>query len=189
MSELGKIIYITGGARSGKSRLAEELIFESKKDRIYVATSITFDEEMRERVRLHKLQRGEEWITIEAYKDIYKYLEMYKNKNMIVLLDCLTNMVSNNMILDTERDWDNLSQEELAKIEKNIENQVIKTLEFVKESTLDIIVVSNEIGMGVVPPYALGRYFRDICGRMNQLVGNRSDEAHLVVSGFKLKLK
>ena len=186
---MGKIIYVTGGARSGKSSYAEELIFESKKERIYIATSIAFDGEMKERVRLHKLQRGEEWITIEAYKGIPKYLETYKNEEMIILLDCLTNFVSNNMILETERDWDNISQEELSKIEKEIEVQVIEILEFVKESKLDMVVVSNEIGMGVVPPYALGRYFRDICGRMNQLVGKKADEAHLVVSGLKIKLK
>lgn len=186
---MGKIIYITGGARSGKSSFAESEIFKSEKERIYVATSLTFDDEMKERVKLHKIQRGEEWITIEEYKNIEKYLEPYKSQEKIVLLDCLTNMVSNNMIMDRPVDWDTISQEELQKIEKEIEIQVEKIISFIKESSLDMIVVSNEAGMGLIPPYALGRYFRDICGKMNQIVAKNSEEAYLVVSGLTLKLK
>lgn len=186
---MGKIIYVTGGARSGKSSFAEGEIFRSGKERIYVATALTFDDEMKERVKLHKIQRGEEWITIEEYKEIEKYLKPYEKEEKIVLLDCLTNMVSNNMIMDRDVDWDNISQDELQKIEKEIELQVKRILKFVKRSTLDMVVVSNEAGMGLVPPYALGRYFRDICGRMNQIVAKNSDEAYLVVSGLTLKLK
>lgn len=186
---MGKIIYITGGARSGKSSFAEEEIFKSKKERIYVATALTFDDEMKERVKLHKIQRGEDWITIEEYKDIEKYLKKYEFQEKIVLLDCLTNMVSNNMIMDRDIDWDKISQNELQKIEKEIEIQVNNIISFIKSSSLDMIVVSNEAGMGLVPPYALGRYFRDICGRMNQIVAKNSNEAYLVVSGLTLKLK
>ena len=97
MRHLGKIIYVTGGARSGKSSFAEKIVFELNKEKIYVATAISFDEEMKERVRLHKIQRGDNWITIEGYKNVDKMLEKYKEFNGVVLLDCLTNLVTNNM--------------------------------------------------------------------------------------------
>ena len=186
---MGKIIYITGGARSGKSSFAEKKVFESEKEKIYIATAISFDEEMKERVRLHKIQRGEDWITIEGYKNISNILSEYKNLNKIILLDCLTNMVTNNMIMDGDVDWDKITQESLRDIENEIKNEVQDLIDFIKDSSLDMIVVSNEVGMGLVPPYALGRYFRDIGGRMNQLVAKESDEAYLVVSGLELKLK
>lgn len=186
---MGKIIYITGGARSGKSSFAEKKVFESEKEKIYIATAISFDEEMKERVRLHKIQRGEDWITIEGYKNISNILSEYKNLNKIILLDCLTNMVTNNMIMDRDVDWDKITQESLRDIESEIKNEVQDLIDFIKDSSLDMILVSNEVGMGLVPPYALGRYFRDIGGRMNQLVAKESDEAYLVVSGLELKLK
>lgn len=186
---MGKIIYITGGARSGKSSFAEKKVFQLEKKKIYVATAISFDDEMKERVRLHKLQRGDNWITIESYKNIYKLLEEYKEVNGVVLLDCLTNLVSNNMIMDREIDWDIASQDTIREIEKEIKNEVQKLIDFIKGSSLDMVVVSNEIGMGLVPPYALGRYFRDIAGRMNQLVAKECHEAYLIVSGLELKLK
>lgn len=186
---MGKIIYVTGGARSGKSTTAEEIVLNSGKDKIYIATSIAFDEEMKERIRLHKIQRGESWITIEAYKELDKKIKKYSQEKKIILLDCLTNFISNNMIIDVERDWEKISQIEVKEIEKEIEREIVKILEVAKNSQLDIVIVSNEIGMGVVPPSYLGRYFRDICGRMNQLVASSADEAYLIVSGLKIKLK
>lgn len=186
---MGKIIYVTGGTRSGKSSFAEKVVFQLNKEKIYVATAISFDEEMKERVRLHRIQRGENWITIEGYKDVDKLLEQYKNLNGVVLLDCLTNLVTNNMIMDKDLDWDNLSQEVLKEIENDIKNQIQNLVRFIKNSSLDMVIVSNEVGMGLVPPYALGRYFRDIGGRMNQLIGKECDEAYLIVSGLELKLK
>lgn len=186
---MGRIIYITGGVRSGKSSYAEEIVIESKKERVYVATSIVFDEEMEDRVKKHKKQRGDNWITIEEYKNIPKYLEQYKKDKKIVLIDCLTNLISNCMIIDKDIDWDNISMEEVNFIENEIKKYIEDILKFIKESSLDMVIVSNEIGFGVVPPYALGRIFRDICGRMNQLVAKNSDEAYLVVSGLKIKLK
>ncbi|MGL5279863.1 MAG: bifunctional adenosylcobinamide kinase/adenosylcobinamide-phosphate guanylyltransferase [Cetobacterium sp.] len=186
---MGKIIYVTGGARSGKSSFAEKKVFQLNKEKIYVATAISFDEEMKERVRLHKIQRGENWVTIEAYRNLYKILEEYKDLNGVVLLDCLTNLVSNIMIMDRNINWDKITQDIVKEVEEEIENEVQKLIDFIKNSSLDMVVVSNEVGMGLVPPYALGRYFRDIGGRINQLVGRECHEAYLIVSGLELKLK
>ena len=106
------IIYVTGGAKSGKSRFAEELAMKKEK-RIYLATSIPFDNEMKSRVKRHKEQRGNDWTTIEAYRDIEEILQNVENiaETEVILLDCLTNMVTNIMIMEKETDWDNISDE------------------------------------------------------------------------------
>ncbi|MGL4425699.1 MAG: bifunctional adenosylcobinamide kinase/adenosylcobinamide-phosphate guanylyltransferase, partial [Cetobacterium sp.] len=180
---MGKIIYVTGGARSGKSCFAEKKVFQTNKNKIYIATGIAFDEEMKSRVNFHKIQRGEDWKTIESYKNLPDQLESYKMSESVVLLDCLTNFVTNNMILDRDINWDNISQNDLFKLEEEIKRELQKLIDFIKESLLDIVIVSNEVGMGLVPEYPLGRYFRDIAGRMNQLVAKESHEAYLIVSG------
>lgn len=187
---MGRIIYFTGGSRSGKSRHAEQYIIDKNyKDKIYLATAIIFDDEMRARVAKHKEQRGENWITIEGYKNAVELIKPYIKKNGVILLDCLTNMVTNLMIMEKEYDWDHIPNEELTSIENNIKKEVEELLEYIKSSDQDIVIVSNEIGMGIVPAYALGRHFRDICGRMNQIAAAKADEAYFVVSGIKMKLK
>lgn len=188
--EMGRIIYFTGGARSGKSFQAEQYISDrdySKK--IYVATSIPFDEEMKSRVEKHREQRGKGWITVEGYRDLQAKLSQYVEDGGVVLLDCLTNMVSNLMIMDRDTDWNNISTSNLDEIEKEIVEEIRNLLEFFATSSMDLVIVSNELGMGIVPAYPLGRYFRDICGRANQLAGKYSDEAYMAVSGLQLKLK
>lgn len=187
---MGKIIYFTGGARSGKSTQAEQYIFERDySSKIYVATSIPFDEEMKLRVKKHREQRGENWITVEGYKNLIEKLSPNVQENGVILLDCLTNMVTNLMIMDRDVDWDNISMESLEKIEQEITEETEKLFNYFKEIPMDAIIVSNELGMGVVPAYPLGRYFRDICGRINQMAGKYSDEAYMAVSGLQLKLK
>ena len=187
---MGRIIYFTGGARSGKSAQAEQYIFDREyTKRIYIATSIPFDDEMKLRVKKRREQRGEDWITIEGYRDLIKKISPYVAKDGVILLDCLTNMVTNLMIMDKDIDWDNLPMESLEQIEKEISQEVNKLFDYFREIPMDTVIVSNELGMGVIPPYPLGRYFRDICGKVNQMAGKYSDEAYMAVSGLQLKLK
>jgi len=107
----------------------------------------------------------------------------------VILFDCVTNFVSNYMIMDREIDWDNVDLSLVHEIEDKIEEETINFLEFVKSKKCDCVFVTNEIGSGLVPDYPLGRYFRDICGRINQLIAKNSDEAYLAVSGIKVKIK
>lgn len=187
---MGRIIYFTGGSRSGKSRHAEQYIADmGYKDRVYLATAIIFDDEMRARVAKHREQRGENWTTVEGYKNTVELVKPHIKKGGVILLDCLTNMVTNLMIMEKEYDWDHMPDEELTSIENNIKKEVEELLEYIKSSDQDIVIVSNEIGMGIVPAYALGRHFRDVCGRMNQIAAAKADEAYFVVSGIKMKLK
>ena len=184
---MGKIIYITGGARSGKSTLAENIALTNYKTRTYLATAIPYDDEMVDRIDKHLAQRGEDWETIEGYSGISKLLEE-KLESDVVLLDCLTNMVSN-LLLDNHVDWDMVTPNEVNEMEDKIMLEIDDLLKCIEEYRGDFIIVSNELGMGLVPPYPLGRYFRDISGRINQRIANESHEAYMVVSGLKVRLK
>jgi len=184
---MGKIIYITGGARSGKSLLAETMSLDNYKTRTYLATAIAYDDEMIDRIEKHLIQRGKNWETIEGYKNISNLLEG-KIQTDVVLLDCLTNMVSN-LLLENNVDWDMVTPSEVNKMEDEILLEIEGLLACIKSYKGDFIIVSNELGMGLVPPYPLGRYFRDISGRINQRIANESHEAYMVVSGIKVRLK
>lgn len=188
---MGKIIFFTGGARSGKSKFAEEYIKENNYlNKIYYATAIPFDDEMKDRIKKHIERRDESWKTVEAYKDLIKNLdsELFKICN-VILFDCITNFVSNYMIMEREIDWDKISQKEVSNIENEIIQEIKEFLAWIKKSEMDCVFVTNEIGMGLVPSYPLGRYFRDICGNVNQIIAKESDEAYLAVSGIKVKIK
>lgn len=184
---MGYLIFVTGGARSGKSTFAEKLAKEELTSVVYIATAIPFDDGMKDRIARHQEQRPALWETIEQYKNFETMKEdpAFK-KAEIVLFDCLTVMVTNNM-LDFPVDYDTCSMEKVSEVEEAIKIEVETLLDVCKEKTL--IVVSNEVGLGLVPAYKLGSYFRDIAGRMNQLVASRADEAYFTVSGIPMKLK
>ena len=182
------IVYVTGGARSGKSSFAEALA-EKGKERVYLATAKIYDEEMRERVRKHREQRGKGWTTVEAHSCLDEMLEKSAAGKDLILVDCLTNMVANLMLEDRDLDWDKVSTEKVAEIEKAVMTELQKLIGFSKRFSGRVIVVSNELGMGIVPSYPLGRHFRDIAGRANQRVAQEADEAYLIVSGISVKLK
>ena len=186
---MGKIIYITGGARSGKSSFAEKLIKERYNSKIYLATAIPFDDEMKDRIEKHKKQRGRDWKTIENYKNHSGILKNHIEGYDVILLDCITNMVTNLMIMENEYDWDKISMKEVDTIREKIIDEINSLIEFIKENNIDMVAVSNEVGLGLVPANPLGRHFRDIGGKINQIMGEASEEAYLVVSGLNIKLK
>ena len=193
------LIFVTGGAKSGKSKFAEEMLLKlnnGKQKNIYLATSLVFDEEMKEKVRLHKKRRKDKWFTVEAYKNFENELSnFFENNDKIknnMLVDCLTNMITNIIFENQNIDWDNFEKklyiQTLEKLNKDVEHSVIKLLN-VADQFENAIIVSNELGMGLVPSYPLGRYFREIAGKMNQIVAETADEVYLVVSGIPMKIK
>ncbi len=186
---MGKIIYITGGARSGKSSFAEKLIHERYQSKIYLATAIPFDDEMKDRIEKHKKQRGRDWKTIENYKNLADILKNHIAGYDVILLDCITNMVTNLMIMEEEYDWDNISMKQVDKIREKVIDEITSIINFIKENDIDMAAVSNEVGMGLVPETPLGRHFRDIGGKINQIMAEAADEAYFVVSGLNIKLK
>lgn len=193
------LIFVTGGAKSGKSKFAEEMLLKlnnGKQKNIYLATSLVFDEEMKEKVRLHKKRRKDEWFTVETYKNFENELSnFFENNDKIknnMLVDCLTNMITNIIFENQNIDWNNFEKklyiQTLEKLNKDVEHSVIELLN-VADQFENAIIVSNELGMGLVPSYPLGRYFREIAGKMNQIVAETADEVYLVVSGIPMKIK
>ena len=181
------IIYVTGGARSGKSRFAEKLADESK-EKLYIATAILFDEEMKSRAEKHKLDRGDSWETFEGYRNLDKVLSENSCKESI-LLDCITTMVTNIMFEDGEKDWERITKDELDELERKVTSEIDKLLSEGEKFRGNLIIVSNEVGMGLVPEYPLGRHFRDIAGRVNQIIAEKADAGYFLVSGIPMKIK
>jgi adenosylcobinamide kinase/adenosylcobinamide-phosphate guanylyltransferase len=182
---LSKITLVTGGSRSGKSTFGEGMLKEKDKV-LYIATSIITDDEMRERVAIHKERRNKNWETFEGYKDLTKVIK--ESECRFIMLECVTTMITN-LIFDKYTDFDNISKEEIQVLEENISEQFIEVVSACNESDKELVIISNEVGFGLVSEYKLGRIFTDISGRINQLLGKVSDEAYLIVSGLPLKIK
>ena len=186
---MSRLVMITGGARSGKSTFAEKELHDNY-DRVgYIATAIAFDDGMKDRIKKHQDQRPDNWGTIEWYKGIenLKTSEVFRDYD-VFLLDCLTLMVTNQMI-DEPRDFDTMTMEEVNQLEQSIFQEVKALLALMKKEDKTLYVVSNEVGMGLVPAYKLGNYFRDIAGRMNQYVASLADDVHVLFSGIPMKIK
>lgn len=185
---MSKIILVTGGARSGKSNFAEKLCIDQNNSTAYIATSIPFDDEMKDRVKKHKESRPQDWKTYEIYKDIYSIIKEISNNHETVILDCVTLLV-NNLMFTYDMDIDKANQEQINELEKYIKDQVKKLIEEIKKTNLYFVVVTNELGMAVVPDNKLSRVYTDIVGRINQQIASQSDEVYFVVSGIPMKIK
>lgn len=181
----GKVILVTGGSRSGKSSFAEELL-KDEDDVLYIATSIVTDEEMEDRVKKHRERRNPLWETYEGYLDLDKAVENSNKK--YILLDCVTIMTTNIMFKD-EKDLEEISMEEVDKITESIKHEFHKLISKVREEDKTIVMVTNEVGLGVVPAYKIGRIFRDTAGFVNQHIGKKADEIYLVCCGQPMKIK
>ena len=164
---------ILGGARSGKSRFAEELALASDKRLIYIATAQGLDDEMQQRISHHQHQRETRWQTIEEPITLAATLAQYADKNTCILVDCLTLWLTNVLLAG----------------EIIFQREYTALLKTVPELAGDIIFVSNEVGMGIVAADPLSRRFVDEAGRLHQALAKRSDKATLVVAGLPLSLK
>lgn len=189
------ITLVTGGARSGKSKRAEALISQSIGQKLYIATAIPYDDEMKERIKKHQESRPADWTTYEGFRDLNLVIPETGAMYGGILLDCVTIWMTNLMFdYIGEKDFDQFSEDELNTMESTLMNQVvlfidaIKALEKNKESKIQIVLVTNEIGMGLVPETKLSRVFRDIQGRVNQYLGSQSDHVELVVCGIPIKI-
>jgi adenosylcobinamide kinase / adenosylcobinamide-phosphate guanylyltransferase len=160
---------VLGGARSGKSRLAESL---AAGQRHYIATAQAFDDEMRLRILQHQQQRGTGWITHEVLFGLPEKLAEADGKGRFILVDCLTLWLSN--LLLQEKDWD-APAADLCRVLGHLES--------------DIVLVSNEVGLSIVPDTPLGRRFRDAQGILNQRVAAAVDNVVFVAAGLPLLLK
>lgn len=167
-----KTCLVLGGARSGKSRYAQQLAEDSGRELVFLATAMAWDDEMRDRVAAHRRDRDERWRTVEEPLALAKVLNRHAVVGAVVLVDCLTLWLTNLMLGGHP-----------------VPQAVDRLAEAIVECRGAAILVSNEVGAGVVPDTPLGRAFRDEQGRLNQAIAARCDAAVLVVAGLPMLLK
>lgn len=168
---LPKLSLILGGAASGKSVFAENLVINSGAPQVYLATAQAFDDEMRAKVTKHIAQRGTNWRTVETPLDAANALAQV-TENEVVLLDCATMWLSNHLLAESD-----------------LAAETDKLLAALTSCKGRVVVVSNEVGLDVVPENKLARQFRDAQGKLNQAIAARADLAVLVVAGLPMVLK
>lgn len=172
MTENANITFVLGGARSGKSRYAEKVATETNLKRIYVATSQIFDAEMQARVEQHLINRGAGWQTIEEPLKLAETLIRENGPKRVILVDCLTLWLTNLMLADI-----------------NIEKASGALCAALMEMTGPVILVSNEVGQGIVPDNAMARAFRDHAGRLHQKIAAVAGQVYFITAGLPQKLK
>ena len=196
-----EFILILGGARSGKSRFAQRLAAKLGERVLFVATGEPLDAEMALRIKEHKRVRPENWRTLEINIKVGQKLKDQIGDAEVVLLDCLTLLVSNiimhpisNVILNrsserSEEAVKNLEKVNSAEAEKQVIAEVQELFECIDRYEGNFIVVSNEVGLGLVPDNKLGRIYRDLLGKANQLLAQHASEVYFMVSGMPVKIK
>lgn len=185
---MGRITLILGGARSGKSRYAQqraEQLCASGAAVTYVATATAEDEEMRLRIARHRDSRPPGWTTVEETRRVAQALAAVKAD--VVIVDCLTLLITNIVLQQQAERSDEAPSLQL--LEEAVMREIKALLGQCRRMQAEIFLISNEVGMAVVPPTPLGRAFRDIAGRVNQAVAAAAQEVYLVVAGLAQKLK
>ncbi|HBF40132.1 MAG TPA: bifunctional adenosylcobinamide kinase/adenosylcobinamide-phosphate guanylyltransferase [Firmicutes bacterium] len=185
---MSKLILITGGARSGKSSYAETIASKAGTDVLYIATALPIDTEMKERITKHREHRPSQWQTVEAYRDIDKVISKNFPGKSAVLLDCITVML-NNLFFDSGMNWDTADHRMIATFEEESRKEFQKLITCASQLDIPVILVTNELGMGLIPENRLSRIFTDIHGRTNQLLAAAAQEVYLCISGIPLQIK
>ena len=226
---MAKMTFVIGGARSGKSAFAEELA-KKYNDVVYIATAEVKDEEMRDRIQIHRARRPFNWKTIEAPFHVDMVISNLNEKVGVVYLDCITLYITNMLLSDEtgscrgerpfapakddgnsppltpparggetkgETTYSSLDgrgkgegeRESLKQKQSQILGEINKLCKVCRESKSDVIIVSNEVGLGIVPDNALSRVFRDIAGSANQIIADEADEVYFMVAGIAQRIK
>lgn len=172
---MGKITFILGGARSGKSKYARDLAGNLGGKVAFIATCQPKDTEMKRRINIHKNLRPSHWKTFEESLDLNSTLKRISSKFDTIIIDCLTLLLSNLILKGIK--------------ETEIKARFRKLLSILTKTKAQIIIVSNEVGLGIVPQNKLARDFRDIAGRINQMIATKSDEIYFLISGIPWRIK
>jgi len=165
-------LLVLGGARSGKSRYAQARAESLTGDLVYVATAQALDAEMEDRIARHRADRGMRWSTLDVPLDLPAAIQAQAAPGRVLLVDCLTLWTSNLMFAEHDLD---------------AETEALATA--VAEAAGPVILVANEVGLGIVPDNALARRFRDAAGRLNQAIAAAAEEVQFVAAGLPLRLK
>lgn len=194
---MAKIVLVTGGARSGKSAFAEDQLAD-REEVCYIATGLPRgeDPEWQERIRLHQERRPASWTTQEQYAGLADWLR--EQSHPVYLLDCATLLTSNRLFdliaqhfpdkLElTEEHF--LSRQEQSFLLQLLEEEWQELLSAIRQTNAECWIVTDEVGLGIVPETRLGRFFRDVQGKINQLIAKEASEAYLVICGLAQQLK
>jgi adenosylcobinamide kinase/adenosylcobinamide-phosphate guanylyltransferase len=180
---MGKLILVTGGARSGKSDFAEQLAAKlGGEEVLFVATAEALDADMTARIAAHRRSRLAGWLTEEAPRNVGERLRAAIGSRRVALVDCLTLLVSNTILTLGETP-------QLPEAEQLVEREVAELVAACDASPATVIIVTNEVGLGLVPMNALGRVFRDTLGRANQKLAARADSVYALISGIPIDVK
>jgi adenosylcobinamide kinase/adenosylcobinamide-phosphate guanylyltransferase len=176
-----QLILVLGGARSGKSAYAQNLIEQQALPALFIATATAGDDEMQARIAAHQASRLPLWITLEAPTQVGRAYGSAPQTEW-ALLDCMTLLVSNLLLSQPE------PVDESA-FQKTVDAEIDDLLAAYHQRQASLMIVSNEVGLGLVPPYVLGRYYRDALGRANQRLAQAADQVVFMVAGLPLKVK
>jgi len=174
-----RIIFITGGARSGKSTYAQQMASELGSDVLFIATAEPLDDEMRDRIQNHRLSRPQHWKTVELPRNLAQGLKNIPVIPQTAIIDCITLLVSNLMQQDKPA-----SEPETIAV-----SEISGLIEFINTTSSVFIIVSNEVGLGLVPDNKMARDYRDILGKVNQLIAQNADEVYFMISGIPQRIK
>src|ERR1700678_3615202 len=171
----GSVTLVLGGVRSGKSRYAQQLAEQSGRV-VFVATATISDDEMRRKIERHREDRPKEWLTIEEPLELAQVLTQHESSCDVILIDCVTIFAAN--LLEQE-----------GEDRSAIDGRIVTLCDALRSTCCAVVLVSNEVGSGVVPAYPMGRRYRDLLGEINQSIAKVADDVVLMVAGLPLALK
>ncbi len=183
---MSKSILVIGGARSGKSHFAQELALKSGGQVLFVATAEAGDEEMRQRIEEHRKARPAAWRTLETTTHVGRQITQKIGDAQAVIIDCITLLVSNILLEYSDNTGERI---DAALVEKAVTAEVGELIDCINRVNATFIIVTNEVGLGLVPANKMSRLYRELLGRANQTLAQRADEIYLVVAGMPLLIK
>ena len=181
-----KCVLVIGGAGSGKSRFAQELASKLGEAVLFVATAEAGDEEMRQRIERHKKARSAAWRTLEATSHLGSRIGEKIGGAQVVIVDCITLLVSNIFSQYSDQSGEQINA---PLVEQGLIAEVGELIECTSRLDASFIIVSNEVGLGLVPANRMGRLYRDLLAKANQMLAQTADEVYLMVAGLPLKIK
>ncbi len=182
---MGKMSLILGGARSGKSTFAEQLAAKLGEKVVYIATAEAKDSEMVARIEVHQRERPSHWQTLEIPIQVGKYWQNVSIEADVVLLDCVTLLVTN-VLMKNSPDLENIDEEV---VHRAVTDEIDGLVTAVAQSDAHWLIVSNEVGLGLVPPYPLGRVYRDALGRANQQLAHAANKVYFMLAGIPMQMQ